>query len=69
MYILFQIIFHYRLLQDIEYSSLRYAAGPCPSILCVVVSVNPKFLTYPSPPFHFSNYKLVFYVCESISVM
>ena len=26
-YILFQILFHYRLVQDIEYSSLRYAVG------------------------------------------
>ena len=27
--ILFQILFHYRLLQDIEYSSLCYTVGPC----------------------------------------
>ena len=27
--ILFQIIFHYKLLQDIEYSSLCYTVGPC----------------------------------------
>ena len=27
--IIFQIIFHYRLLQDIEYSSLWYLVGPC----------------------------------------
>ena len=29
IYILFQILFHYRLLQDIEYSSLCYTVGPC----------------------------------------
>ena len=29
IYILFQIHFHYRLLQDIEYSSLCYTVGPC----------------------------------------
>ena len=29
LYILFQILFHYRLLQDIEYSSLCYTVGPC----------------------------------------
>ena len=29
MYILFKILFHYRLLQDIEYSSLCYTVGPC----------------------------------------
>ena len=28
-YIIFKIIFHYRLLQDIEYSSLCYKVGPC----------------------------------------
>ena len=29
MYNLFQILFRYRLLQDIEYSSLCYTVGPC----------------------------------------
>ena len=29
IYILFQIIFHYSLLQDIEYRSLCYTVGPC----------------------------------------
>ena len=29
IYILFQIPFHYRLLQDVEYSSLCYTVGPC----------------------------------------
>ena len=29
IYILLQILFHYRLLQDIEYSSLFYTVGPC----------------------------------------
>ena len=28
-YILFFILFHYSLLQDIEYSSLCYTVGPC----------------------------------------
>ena len=27
--ILFQTLFHYRLSQDIEYSSLCYTVGPC----------------------------------------
>jgi len=40
-YILFQILFHYGLLQD-EYSSLCYIAGPCcSSILYIVVSIYP----------------------------
>ena len=53
IYILFQILFHYSLLQDIEYSSLCYAVEPsCLSILYLVVciSVNSKLLIYPSPP-------------------
>ena len=29
IYILFSILFHYRLLQDIEWSSLCYTVGPC----------------------------------------
>ena len=46
-----QILFHYRLLQDIEYSSLCYTINPC----CLFyiqwfASVNPKLLIYPSPP-------------------
>ena len=28
IYILFQILFHYSLLQDIDYSSLCYTVGP-----------------------------------------
>ena len=40
MYILFQILFHYRLLQGIEYSSLCYTVGPCClSILYIVVYI------------------------------
>ena len=47
---LFQILFHYSLLQDIEYGSLCYTVGPCClSILyTVVLSANPKLLIYPS---------------------
>ena len=37
IYILFQILFRYRLLQDIEYRSLFYTVGPCLSILHIVV--------------------------------
>ena len=48
--IFFQILFHYRLLQDIEYSSLCSTVGPgCLSVLyIVVVSVNPTLLICPS---------------------
>ena len=41
IYVLFQIIFHYRLLQDTEYSSLCYTVGPCClSILHIVVCTD-----------------------------
>ena len=44
--ILFQILFHYRLLQDIEYSSLCCTVGPgCLSILYIVVCT----CQFPSP--------------------
>ena len=64
---LFQILFLYRLLQNIDYSSLCYIVGPCwLSILYVVVHyVNPKLLIYPSPSSPFGNPKLIFYVCGS----
>ena len=50
--ILFQIFFHYKLL-DIYYSSLCYTLNPCClSILCIMVSIC-KFYTHDFflPPF------------------
>ena len=48
-YILFQILSPYRLLQDIQCSSLCHTVGPDLSVLCIVVCiklhtvcVNPK---------------------------
>jgi len=39
---IFQIVFHYRLLQDIDYSSLCYTVNAyCFSILCIVVLLIP----------------------------
>ena len=71
IYILFQILFSYRLLQNIEYSSLCYTVGPCwLSVLHIVVYMLINLLIYPSPPpFPLGNYKFVFYVCESLSVL
>ena len=64
MCILFQILFHYRLLQDTEYGSLCYAGGPCCfSILYIVVCYqlipNSQFI----PLFPFANHKFFLYVC------
>ena len=39
IYVLFQILFHCRLLQDTEYSSLCYAVGPVVYVLYVVVCI------------------------------
>ena len=48
--ILFQLLFHYRLLQDIVYNSLYYTIGPYLSVLyTVVLPVNPIPLIYPLP--------------------
>ena len=50
--ILFQILFPFRLLQNIEQSSLCYTVGlSWLSILYIVVCVhvNPRLPTYPSP--------------------
>ena len=37
--VLFQILFHYRLLLDIKYNSLCYTVGPCLSILYIYSNV------------------------------
>ena len=70
VYILFQILFHFKLLQSIEYNSLCCSIGLCGlSILYTVVSVNPTFLTYTLLPPPCDNHKFVFYVCESVFVL
>ena len=65
----FQILFHYMLLQDTEYSSLCYRVGPCCLFyIWQCVSVNPKFPIYPSPlSLPFGNHKFIFYICEYVS--
>ena len=67
IYIIFQILFYYWLLQGIVYSSLCYTVGPVVYFIHGSVSVNPKFPIYLSFPF--SNHTFVFYVCGSISVL
>ena len=71
--ILFQILFPFRLLHNIEQGSLCYTVGPCClSILNIAVctcqlQIPNLSLPLPLPPP--SNHKFVFYVCESISVL
>ena len=50
LYILFQILFPYRLLKDSEYSSLCYIVDPsCLSVLCMVVQFSSVAQSCPTP--------------------
>ena len=52
IYLLSQLLFHYRLLQNFQYNSLFYTVGPCCLFYIqqyIFVYVNPKLLIYPSP--------------------
>ena len=61
--LLFWIIFHYRLLQDIEYSSMCYTVSTCLYLsIYMHVYFNLQLLIYPSFPFPFGNHKFVFCV-------
>ena len=71
IYILFHILFHYGLLQDIGYSSLCCAVGPCClSILYILLCICQSQAPNPSLPTSLPlvNHKTVLYVCESVSV-
>ena len=63
IYIVFHILFHYGLSQDIEHSSLCYTVGPCYNSLHLLIpdfqSILPSLL---------GNHKSVLYVCESVSL-
>ena len=68
MSILSQPLFAYRLLQNIEQSSLGCTAGPCIRFICS--SVYLLILVYPSlPRFLFGKHRFVFWVCGSISIL
>ena len=45
-YIIFEIIFHYRLLQDIDYSSLCYTVKFCCLLNIYFLIRNPAFYSY-----------------------
>ena len=70
-----QIVLHYRLLQDNRYNYLCYTVYPCClSILYVVLivcilDVNLVPLICPPLFLPFGDYKVVFYICESVSVL
>ena len=70
IYILFHILFHYGLSQDIEYTSFCYRVGPyCLSILYIIVCICSSQTSHPSLSYLSSplgNYKSVLYVCALI---
>ena len=51
IYILFQILLHYRLSRDVEYSFLCFTVAPCSRLFYIqkYVSVSPELLIYPCP--------------------
>ena len=57
------ILFHCHLPWNIENRSLYYSAGPCHFIYSIL------YLLIPPPNFLFDNCQLLFYVCESVSVL
>ena len=62
--ILFNILFHYGLSQDVEYSSLCYTLGPC--CLSILYKLVLHLLTPTSQYIPLSNHTSVFYVSESV---
>ena len=61
------MIFHYRLLQDTEFSPLCHIVDP----FCFCIHVNLKLLSYLSlnPCYPFGNPEFVFYISEAVSVL
>ena len=64
-YMLFQIIFHYILLQAIKYSFLCYTVGPCYLsvlyiVVCICSSQTPNLSLPSMPTIPFGNHKFVF---------
>lgn len=69
--LLFQVLFPYRLLLNMEQVSLCHTVGPC--LLSNTLScgyANPKLLIYAScPRFPFGNHTFDFTICESFSLL
>ena len=73
IYVYFQILLLYKLLQNIEYSSLSHTIVLCwlPTLymciyVCIYESQPPNLSFFPLSPLVTIN---VFYVCESISLL
>ena len=72
IYVHFQILFCYRLLQNTEYSSLYCIVEPhCLSILDIVLHTfysQTLFISHSLLTFPFGDHKFVFFHCESVFV-
>ena len=66
IFFLFQILFQYRLLQDIQFPVLYSRSLSIYFIYRSVYLLIPNPLFIPAPDFSFDSHKFVFYVCESI---
>ena len=71
IYILFQIVFHYRLLQDSDIvpCTIQWVLDIYLLYVCISVYLLIQLIIYPCHPFPFGNQKFVFYFCESIFVL
>ena len=63
IYILFHIIFHYGLFQDIEYSSLCYTVEPCFSILYIGLAKTFIWEGTKNPTELFGHPNIIVYTC------
>ena len=70
MNILFHILFHDGLSQDVEYSFLRSTVRPCCLSICIqqFASANPKLPILPALTLSSWQPQSVLYVCESVSL-
>ena len=55
IYILFQVLFPYRLLQNIEYSSLSYTVGPWQFFYCTLIYKITDFSIFTLPLIFFDT--------------
>ena len=66
--IFFQILFSYRLLQNIEFPELYSRSFLIVCFICMYTLIQDPNLSLPTP-FPFGNHKFVSYVCGSSSVL
>ena len=60
-YVLFQILFHYKLLQDIDHNSLCYTVGPC--LFIHITLFLSLFIAFPSAISFPDQHPVFFFLC------